>query len=106
MSQQLLTARQVAALLGVCPETVRRYTERGELPAVRLPGTVRGRLRYRRDDLETWLAEHEDGGAGPRSAKQPIPAPPSPGGYTLPRQVTPPRQSAASTEEDSSDATR
>jgi excisionase family DNA binding protein len=48
----LLTAREVAGLLGVSPETVLRWTRRGELPAVRLPG---GAIRYREEELEVWL---------------------------------------------------
>jgi excisionase family DNA binding protein len=48
----LLTAREVADLLGVSPETILRWTRRGELAAIRLPG---GALRYREDDLHQWL---------------------------------------------------
>jgi excisionase family DNA binding protein len=48
----LLTAREVADLLGVSPETILRWTRRGELPAIRLPG---GALRYREDALDEWL---------------------------------------------------
>jgi excisionase family DNA binding protein len=48
----LMTAREVADLLGVSPETILRWTRRGELPAIRLPG---GALRYREDDLHQWL---------------------------------------------------
>lgn len=44
MSGPLLTARQVAELLGVSAETVLRWTRRGDLPALRLPG---GAIRYR-----------------------------------------------------------
>ena len=49
----LLTAREVAELIGVSSETVLRWTRRGDLPAFRLPG---GALRYRETDLEQWLA--------------------------------------------------
>lgn len=49
----LLTARQVADLLGVSAETVLRWTRRGDLPAIRLPG---GAIRYREDALDDWLA--------------------------------------------------
>ena len=38
MSGPLLTARQVAELIGVSSETVLRWTRRGDLPAIRLPG--------------------------------------------------------------------
>jgi excisionase family DNA binding protein len=44
----LLSARQVAEYLGVSTETVLRWTRRGELPAIRLPG---GAIRYREDDI-------------------------------------------------------
>jgi excisionase family DNA binding protein len=52
MSGRLLTARAVADQLDVSAETVLRWTRRGELPAVRLPG---GAIRYREDELEDWL---------------------------------------------------
>jgi excisionase family DNA binding protein len=50
---RLLTARQVADTLGVSAETVLRWTRRGDLPAIRLPG---GAIRYREDELDAWLA--------------------------------------------------
>jgi excisionase family DNA binding protein len=50
----LLTARAVADTLGVSAETVLRWTRRGELPAIRLPG---GAVRFRDDDLDQWLGE-------------------------------------------------
>ena len=53
MSGPLLTARDVAELLGVSAETVLRYVRRGELPAIRLPG---GAIRFQPDDLDAWLA--------------------------------------------------
>jgi excisionase family DNA binding protein len=51
---RLLTARAVAGLLDVSTETVLRWTRRGELPAIRLPG---GAIRYREDELDAWLIE-------------------------------------------------
>ena len=36
-------------MLGVSTETVLRWTRRGELPAIRLPG---GAIRYRQDELD------------------------------------------------------
>jgi excisionase family DNA binding protein len=56
MSTALLTARRVAETLDVSPETVLRWTRRGELPAIRLPG---GAIRYRATQLEEWLAARE-----------------------------------------------
>lgn len=49
---RLLTARAVADRLDVGTETILRWTRRGELPAVRLPG---GALRYRPGELAAWL---------------------------------------------------
>jgi len=54
MSGQLLTARAVADLFDVSAETVLRWTRRGELPAIKLPG---GAIRYRDDVIDEWLAE-------------------------------------------------
>jgi excisionase family DNA binding protein len=53
VSDRLLTARELGELLGVSPETILRWTRRGELEAIRLPG---GRLRFRSEALEEWLA--------------------------------------------------
>ena len=54
MSEPLLTARAVADLLDVNAETVLRWTRRGDLPAVKLPG---GAIRYREDVIDGWLTE-------------------------------------------------
>jgi excisionase family DNA binding protein len=59
MNGRLLTARQLADLLGVSVETVLRWTRRGDLPAIRLPG---GALRYRGAELDAWI----EGRATPR----------------------------------------
>jgi len=53
MTGRLLTARQVAETLGLSTETVLRWSRRGELPAIRLPG---GAIRYSQTDLDQWLA--------------------------------------------------
>jgi excisionase family DNA binding protein len=50
----LLTAREVAELLGVHAETVLRWARRGQLPAIRLPS---GQIRFREDEIEAWLGE-------------------------------------------------
>jgi excisionase family DNA binding protein len=54
MTGRLLTAREVAELLGVSSETVLRWIRRGDLAAYRLPG---GALRFRSEDLDQWLAD-------------------------------------------------
>jgi excisionase family DNA binding protein len=58
VSERLATAREVAEHLGVTPKTVLRWTGRGLLPAIRLPS---GAIRYRPDDVDAWLHEHETG---------------------------------------------
>jgi excisionase family DNA binding protein len=61
VSGRLLTARQVAGQLGFSVDTVLRWTREGKLPAYRISGTKRGRLRYREADLEALLAERVTG---------------------------------------------
>ncbi len=53
MTDRLLTARELADHLGVSAETVLRWTRKGELPAIRLPG---GAIRFREADLEAWFS--------------------------------------------------
>jgi excisionase family DNA binding protein len=67
MSGPLLTARAVADLFDVSAETVLRWTRRGELPAIRLPG---GAIRFREDEIDAWLGRR----ATPRrgSANHPV----------------------------------
>jgi len=51
----LLTADEVAALLGVDPQTVRRRAARGEMPKpIRLG---RRSVRWRRETIERWIAD-------------------------------------------------
>jgi excisionase family DNA binding protein len=60
VNDRLLTARHVAGRLGVSPETVLRWTRRGDLPGFRLPG---GAIRYRAAVLDGWLDAHATGAA-------------------------------------------
>jgi excisionase family DNA binding protein len=53
----LLTKQEFAALLRVSPRTVDRLRERGVVEAVQL--VPRGRVCYRRDDVEALLARPE-----------------------------------------------
>jgi excisionase family DNA binding protein len=66
MTERLLTTHEVAELLGFTTETILRKVRRGELPAIKLPG---GRIRYRPDELEAWLEEHELGAPPPGQRK-------------------------------------
>ncbi len=47
---ELMQVREAARALGVSENTIRRWEERGLIPAVRLPSGVR---RFRRGDIET-----------------------------------------------------
>lgn len=58
MTGPLLTARELADVLGVVPETVLRWKRRGDLPAVHLPG---GAVRFRRDEFDAWLERRATG---------------------------------------------
>ena len=50
--QPLLTDRDVAAVLAVRPDTVRRWAACGLLPSVRLGGRL---LRFRGEDVQLWI---------------------------------------------------
>lgn len=52
----LWTVKQLATFLCVKPGTVYKMVERGELPVVRLGQNGRT-LRFRREQVEVWLAE-------------------------------------------------
>ena len=54
VSNGLLTARQVARLLHVHVNTVRRWNDRGILKAYRIG--PRGDRRFNKDDIEVFLA--------------------------------------------------
>lgn len=55
-----LSAREVAAELGVSVATIRRAIERGELAATKLGCGRSSTVRIRRRDLEKWLWEGND----------------------------------------------
>ncbi len=55
---KLLTIRQVAGILNVHPETLRRWDKKGKLKAVRIGERQGiGDRRYRRKDIERFLGE-------------------------------------------------
>lgn len=58
LSAELLTQREVAKLLGICPETVCRWTRRGLIPCVRVG---RRFLRYERKALAALISSRRDG---------------------------------------------
>jgi excisionase family DNA binding protein len=54
VAERFLTARQVADRLGVAPDTILRWTRRGELPAVNLPNRA---IRFRQDDVDAYVEQ-------------------------------------------------
>ena len=52
-----LTLQETALLLGVCPTTVRRYTNRGALRCMRTPGNQR---RFRLSDILEFMENREN----------------------------------------------
>jgi excisionase family DNA binding protein len=53
---RLLTVNEAAAKLQVSPDRVRRWVQRGELPAVRLGHRT---VRFRHSALNAWIEDHE-----------------------------------------------
>jgi len=59
--EDLLTTEQVAAMLGLRPNTleIQRHKGRHTIPFIKF-GTARcGTVRYQRADVEAWLAERK-----------------------------------------------
>jgi excisionase family DNA binding protein len=57
-AERLLTARELADLLGFSASTVQDWTERDELPAFK----IGGRLRFRESEVLAWLEERRTSG--------------------------------------------
>jgi excisionase family DNA binding protein len=55
-TRDLITTGTAAELLGVSPQTVRRWADSGDLPSVRTPGNQR---RFRRSAVVALLAVPE-----------------------------------------------
>ena len=63
---KMLTLRETAELLGVHPNTVREWSNRGSLPFYSF--STRGDRRFSLGDLEAFIARHRRGeSAGPAS---------------------------------------
>ena len=54
-SSEWVSLGEAAQIIGVHPATIRNWAEHGELPFRRTPG---GHRRFRRSDLQQWLAAH------------------------------------------------
>jgi excisionase family DNA binding protein len=60
---RLLTAREVAGMLAVSPETVLRWARAGKVPSVRLPS---GAIRFVPDQIDVWLERSSRGSISDR----------------------------------------
>jgi predicted DNA-binding transcriptional regulator AlpA len=54
LADRLLGIPEVAGACGVSPRSVRRYFESGRMPR---PVKVSGLIRWRKSDIEAWLAD-------------------------------------------------
>lgn len=73
MTSPLLTVDQVAELVQLDPETVRRAIRRGELVAAR----IGGRLRIRPEQVDAWVdAQVVEPSRASRQVRQPLPPAP------------------------------
>ena len=68
--ESMMTARQVAELLGVHENWVYDQAASGDLPSYKIGGT----RRFDRDELRGWIAEHREPVPDPQSTKRVRPA--------------------------------
>ena len=64
MGERLLTAREVAEILGLSRKTVLTRFEHGDLPGFRLYGKVGAPVRFRLSEIEAAVAEWETAAPG------------------------------------------
>ncbi len=79
----LMNARQVARLLGLHENWVYDQAAAGNLPSYKFGGT----RRFRRDDIDAWLAAHREGGERAAATEPPVPP-------VAPRRTRPAAQAA------------
>jgi len=64
-SERLITTRDAAVHLGFSVKTLERYRASGAGPRyIKLGSGRSGRVRYRRVDLEAWIAKHRRASTG------------------------------------------
>jgi len=66
MMSSMLTVREVARLLNIHANTVRRWGDQGILRVYRI--TRRGDRRFKREDINNFLAELNNNGGNPKKA--------------------------------------
>jgi excisionase family DNA binding protein len=64
--ESMMTARQVAELLGVHENWVYDQAANGQLPSYKIGGT----RRFDPDDLRSWIAEHRQAERKPRARRE------------------------------------
>jgi excisionase family DNA binding protein len=57
VSEALLTARQVAEMLGISPDTALDWFEQGRIPGFRLTRRIGSPVRFRGSEIDAWV-EH------------------------------------------------
>jgi excisionase family DNA binding protein len=69
MTERLLTAAEVADLVGVSPDTVIDWHEARKIPSFKVGRAV----RFRRDEIDAWLETKRtgSGGVGMRDTEEP-----------------------------------
>ena len=65
MAEPLLDAPQVAEILGMRVDFIYSLARRGEIPHLRLGRS----LRFRRESIDTWLRDQEQGANNIRRAR-------------------------------------
>ena len=68
MTERLLTARELAELLGLSAGTILDWHEAGRIPSFRLGARKGGPVRFRLSEIEAWL---EEGRCGPTVDRRP-----------------------------------
>jgi excisionase family DNA binding protein len=76
MADEILTVAELAALLKVAEKTVYTMAQNAELPCFK----VRGQWRFRRQDLDSWMASQVKGPAAPEQPATKTKAPTRKGG--------------------------
>ena len=66
--KSLLTTKEAAELVGTSRYTINRLRAENDFP---IPIRLRGSLRFRRDEIERWLANRPRVNERPRTQKQP-----------------------------------
>jgi hypothetical protein len=72
--QEMLTAELTAAELSVSTRTLRRWTQSGRLPVIRLGDFDQSPIRYRRADVEALKAAMRQSPPTPRGRRQEVAA--------------------------------